>query len=183
MNGVNDQISSRSTKRPRMPAARPRATLKGSARNSWWKTAGTESTAPPSMAHPGPTRRPIRMTVSNEISAARKLGTVVRTHTPKVSGTSKKASSAAVWSWWRRSANKSRWNVRDRASALATAAATPSFTRSVMRISLLSSTLSLYRAGAYLRGLGPVFLMLSLVGTEGYELRPAHYWHKINGAL
>src|ERR1019366_8419209 len=26
-------------------------------------------------------------------------------------------------------------------------------------------------------------LMLSLVGTEGYELRPAHHWHKINGAL
>src|ERR1039457_364023 len=50
-----------------------------------------------SLAHPGPRRSPRRMTVSKEMSAARKLGTLVRTHTPRVRGTRKKASNAAVW--------------------------------------------------------------------------------------
>ena len=99
MKGVKDQISSISTKRPSRPAARPSAALKGRARYSWWRTAGTESTTPPSMAQPGPTSRPRRMTVSKEMSAARKLGTLVRTQTPRVSGTRKKASRAAVWPW------------------------------------------------------------------------------------
>ena len=48
------------------------------------------------------------MTVSKEMSAARKLGTVIRTHTPSVSGTRKKASSASRLPRLRRSANNSR---------------------------------------------------------------------------
>ena len=99
---------------------------------------------PPSMAQLGPTRSPSRITVSKEMSAARKLGTVVRTHTPRVSGTSKNASNPSVWLRLRRSAKSRRWNVRARARALATDAATPSLTSKVIRMRVLV-TPSMYR--------------------------------------
>ena len=47
-------------------------------------------------------------------------------------GHQKKPNRAAVWPWRRCSAKSRRWKVRDRARALATAAATPSLTSSVM---------------------------------------------------
>ena len=58
--------------------------------------------------------------VSKEMSAARKLGTKVRSHTPRVSGTTKKASRPRVWPGRRCSAKNRRRKVRERASTLAT---------------------------------------------------------------
>ena len=98
------------------------------------------------MAQPGPTKRPRRTTVSNEISAAKKFGTQNRSQTPIVSGTRKNASKASVCAGLRLSAKNSRRNVVTRASTLATEAMTPSFTSSVIRIRLALTTPSLYRA-------------------------------------
>ena len=91
---------------------------------------------PPSMAQRGPSSRPSRTTVSKEMSAAKKLGTQKRTQTPRVSGITKKASSARVCSRVRRSAKKSLRKVTTRAKMLATEATTPSFTSNVIQISL-----------------------------------------------
>ena len=76
------------------------------------------------------------MTVSKEMSAARKLGDLGADPDAEGERTRRKASNAAVWPWLRCSAKSSRWKVRDRASALATAAATPSLTSSVMMMSV-----------------------------------------------
>ena len=105
---------------------------------------GNGRTAPPSMAQPGPMSNPRRMTVSKEMSAARKLGTRNRSQTPIVSGTRKNASNPSVCAGRRFSAKSSRRNVVTRASTLATEAITPSFTSSVIQIRL-EVTPSLYR--------------------------------------
>ena len=91
---------------------------------------------PPSMAQRGPTSRPRRMMVSNEMSAARKLGTEVRIQTPRVRGTRKNASRPRVCSGRRFSAKNRRRKVAARASTLATDATTPSLTSRVIRMSL-----------------------------------------------
>ena len=70
------------------------------------------------------------------MSAARKFGTVVRTHTPSVNGTHTIATSDTVCRGVRRGISSRSLNRVDRASELDTAAATPSSTSSVIRISL-----------------------------------------------
>ena len=124
--GENDQTSSESVNRPNAPEIAAIARLTGSAQYSWWRTAGIARTAPPAIAAIGPTRMPSRIVVSNDRSAARKFGTVVRTHTPRVSGKQMIATSHAVCRGVR-FAISSRFLKRcDRARELETAAATPS---------------------------------------------------------
>ena len=86
------------------------------------------------------------------MSAARKFGTVVRTHTPSVSGTRKTPATPASAAGRRCSAKNSRRNVLARASTLATEATTPSFTSSVIRISRVGHPInvSLPRAAEHL---------------------------------
>ena len=73
----------------------------------------------------------------------------MRTQTPSVSGTRKNASSASVCRGVRRSAKNSRLKLLARARTLATEATTPSFTSSVIRMSL-SVTPQMYRAQVHL---------------------------------
>ena len=114
-NGVNDQISSFSTKRPSEPAAGP-GRRRMAAPELVMKTAGMEARA--AQHRPSrPSSRPSRMMVSNEISAARKFGTARRIHTPSVSGTRKNASSASVCAGRRCSAKNSRRKVDPRQDA------------------------------------------------------------------
>ena len=73
-----------------------------------------------------------------EMSAARKLGTRTRTRTPSISGIQIQATSWRVSRGERCFKRRRRLKPVERASELATAAATPSSTRSVMKISLES---------------------------------------------
>ena len=97
--------------------------------------AGIASAVPPAMAAIGPTSIPSRMVVSNERSAARKFGTVTRTHTPSVSGKQIIATSKAFCRIVLCGVSSRFLKLFDRASELDTAAATPNSTSSVIRIS------------------------------------------------
>jgi GTP cyclohydrolase II len=94
---------------------------------------------------------PKRIAVSSERSAAKKFGTLTRIHTPSVNGTHINATNCAVcFKVLCGNSSKSR-NVFDRASELDTAAATPSSTSSVIKISdvVTGFTPLLYRAGLH----------------------------------
>ncbi len=104
--------------------------------------------APAMIPGPRPSNTPTRITVSKAMSAARKLGTVTRTHTPSVRGTQMKASSPMVWPSERCLLKSRSLNTRDRASAEETAAATPSWISSVISTSFSGYTLLLYPQAA-----------------------------------
>src|SRR5277367_4033015 len=106
--------------------------------------AGSDNTAAPASAERGPNRTPRMMVVSKEMSAAKKLGTISRTHTPSPRGTQMKASNPNVCDGVRFWVKSRFWKVRARASALDTAAATPSLMSKVLRMSLGSITSLLY---------------------------------------
>ena len=148
MNGVNDQISSGSTNAAEDAGQQAHGGIEGQ-RQVFAVKHGRQQRAqtPPSMAQRGPTSRPRRMMVSKEMSAARKLGTEVRIQTPSVSGTRKNASSARVCRGRRCSAKNRRRKVLARASTLATEATTPSFTSSVIRMSLSVTSSTVSRCG------------------------------------
>src|SRR6266702_4348805 len=133
--GENDHTSSGSANRPNAPDTAATSRFTGSAQYSWCSSAGTASAEPPAIAAIGPTRIPSRIVVSNERSAARKFGTVTRTHTPSVSGTQIIATSKAFCRTVRNRVSSNSLNVFERASELDTAAATPNSTSSVIRIS------------------------------------------------
>ena len=74
------------------------------------------------------------MMASNEMSAARKLGTRTRIQTPRTSGPTSMATSLAVWRRVR-SVSRSKWRkLLERAMELEYAAATPSSTSRVMKM-------------------------------------------------
>src|SRR5487761_1221223 len=143
-NGEKDQMSSSETNARYVPKINATTRLNGKVRYSRCSTAGIERNAPAMMAGVVPSNRATRITASKEISAARKFGTTTRTHTPRVNGTHIHASNPSIWPTLRRVLSNRFLNTIDRESALENAAATPSLTNSVIRISLESITTSLY---------------------------------------
>ena len=135
ISGENDQTSSSSANRPNAPKIAAINRFTGNARYSPCFTAGRAIATAPTMAHAGPSNSPITETASNDKSAARKFGTRTRIQTPSISGTQIHAISRNVLPRDRSRISNNRLKWLDRASELATAAATPSSTSSVIQIS------------------------------------------------
>ncbi len=134
--GENDQISSAFANRPNAPASRRHQQFTGSAQYSWCNTAGIASAAPPAIAATGPNQNPQQ---NRRLKRNIRRQKVRHRHPHPDAQRQRHADDRHQPRVCRgvRCGTSSRFlNVFDRASELDTAAATPSSTSSVIRISL-----------------------------------------------
>ena len=87
MKGENDQMSSRSLVNSRiLPAITPAKMQNGRFSHAPCTAEGTPTMMPPSAPASGPPITPVSTALSNDRSAARKFGVVMRTTTPSANG-------------------------------------------------------------------------------------------------